>query len=198
MPGTVDGVLTSLVGGRVGVHEWARAPAGGATDVVTVRSGGVPDGPDRSADAVVLLLALHRADDVDDAFARVRGLLRPAGTLVLVTPSVATRSLADLRWRAALRPARRGPWRHRAALDDAGWLLAAADFALVGDDRVPYALPLPTAAEARRAVDLLPAAGLWPEDLGAPDRARLADDLARRAGRHCLLPVPLRRLVARR
>ncbi len=185
-------LLDSLVGTRVPVTAWAHAPVPAGGRVVT----GIEGGAD-SADAAVLVLVLHRTDDVDAAFARLRTLLRPAGTLVVVTPSVAVRTLDDLRWRSVLRAAHRGPWLHRSALDDVGWLLTAADFAVLGDDRLPYALPLPDAAAAHRAVDLLPAAGLWP-DLDAGTRARLADDLARRAGPGRRLPVPLRRLVARR
>lgn len=150
-----------------------------------------------AVDAVVLLLALHRVTDVDGAFAELRYVLRPGGTLVVVVPSLSVRSLEELRWRGALRPVHRGPWRHRAALDDAGWLLTAADFAVLADDRLPLALPLPDAAAARRAVDTLPVAGLWP-DLTPDVRDGLAAELARRAGPGTRLPVPLRRFVARR
>lgn len=81
--------------------------------------------------------------------------------------------------------------------DGAGWLLAAADFAVMGDDRVPFAVPLPHAATAVALLGDLTAAGLWPE-LPAAVRARLAGELARRAGPGRVLPVPMRRLVARR
>lgn len=177
--------------------DWGREPLPDGADVLSPGPGTAIVAPDDTADAVVLQLTLHRAEDVDGLFARVRSVLRPGGTLVVVTPSVAPRSMADLRWRGLLRPAHRGPWRHRAALDDAGWLLAAADFAVLGDDRAPYALPVPDADAAHRAVDLLPAAGLWPE-LDDATRTRLAEGIARRAGPRCRLPVPLRRLVGRR
>ncbi|GAA2535059.1 class I SAM-dependent methyltransferase [Pseudonocardia hydrocarbonoxydans] len=192
-------ILDALHGGDV--RGWAEAPVRHLDPVVLPR---VVDGRLHAdpvgrggAGAVVLLLALHRVIDVDAAFAELRYVLRPGGTLVVVTPSVAVRSVAELRWRGALRPVHRGPWRHRAALDDAGWLLSAADFAVLADDRLPLTLPLPDSAAARRAVDALPAAGLWP-DLTPDVRDGLAAALTRRAGPGSRLPVPLRRFVARR
>jgi SAM-dependent methyltransferase len=151
-----------------------------------------------SVDAVCLLLGLPVLPDLDAVFAEIRRVLRPAGTLVAVVPSVTLRSVAELQLAGLLRPVRRGAWPNRSGLDGAGWLLAAADFAVLGDDRVSFALPLPDAAAAARAVADLPAAGLWPPELAAPVRARLADELGRRAGPNRVLPVPLRRLVARR
>lgn len=197
MAGTADGVLDALTGARRPVAEWAREPLAPGSVLLEAAPGAPPAGAPNSADAVLLQLVLHRCDDVEAVFAATRSVLRPGGTLVIVTPSAVLRTFADLHWRSVLRPIRRGPWRHRSALDAVGWLLAAADFAVLGDDRAPYALPVPDAAAARRAADLLPDAGLWP-DLDAAVRTALADELARRAGPDVCLPVPLRRLVARR
>lgn len=197
--GVTEVFLDALDGGAA--RTWAAAPVRDLDPVLLPR---VVDGRldvdttvRGAAAGIVLLLVLHRTADVDAAFADLRRTLRPGGTLVVVTPSVSARSVADLRWRGVLRPVHRGPWRHRSALDDASWLLTAADFAVLGDDRVPFTLPLPDAAAARRAVDALPAAGVWP-DLAPDVRAELAERLAERAGPRCRLPVPLRRLVARR
>lgn len=150
-----------------------------------------------SVDGVALLLALPSLRDVDGMFAELRRVLRPGGTLVVVVPSAVPRSLAELRLAPLLSPVHRA-WQHRSALDRASWLLSAADFALLGDDRVSFALPVPDAAAARELVDALPRAGLWPPDLPADVRERVATGLARRAGRDRVLPLPLRRLVARR
>lgn len=190
-------MLTALTGGDA--LAWATAPLQGRVLLPRVDDGRLAPAPGgrNSADGIGLLLALHRVVDVDGMFAELRHVLRPGGTLVVVVPSVTLRSFDDLRWRSVLRPVRRGPWRHRAALDGASWLLAAADFAVLGDDRVPFTLPLPDADAARRAVEDLPAAGLWP-DLPGAVRAAMVAALAARAGPGCLLPVPLRRLVARR
>ncbi|MDN5929980.1 MAG: hypothetical protein L0I24_02735 [Pseudonocardia sp.] len=194
-----EGMLAELTGGDA--PAWATAPLQGLERVLLPRvdAGWLapPLAGRNSADGVGLLLALHRVVDVDGTFADLRHVLRPGATLVLVSPSMSTRSVEDLRWRSVLRPVRRGPWRHRAALDDASWLLTAADFAVLGDERVPFALPLPDAKAALRAIDALPAAGLWP-DLPGEARAELAAALVARAGPGCALPVPLRRLVARR
>ena len=197
MARTAGGVLDALTGGRRPVAEWAREPLAPGSVLLRPAHDAPPAGAPNSADAVLLQLVLHRCDDVEAVFAAARCVLRPGGTLVVVTPSAVLRTSADLRWRSVLRPVRRGPWRHRAALDAVGWLLVAADFAVLGDDRAPYALPVPDVDSARRAVDLLPDAGLWP-DLDGAARTALADRIARRAGPGAHLPVPLRRLVARR
>lgn len=207
---TTSGVLDGL-----GARTWVTSPVRDLDRVVTVHpngpalaltrgtdttygaSGALPLATD-AVDGVLLLFALPLVENVDDLFAGLRRVLRPAGTLLVVVPSVSTRSVADLRWRSTLRPAHRGPWLHRSALDDASWLLTAADFAVLGDDRVPFSLPLPDADAAERAVDDLPAAGLWPPALTADARAALRRSLVERAGPGQRLPVPLRRLVARR
>lgn len=164
--------------------------------VVRSHPGALPVGTD-ALDGITVR-GLHLVEDIDALFAELRRVLRPAATLVVVVPSVSVRSLNELRWRAVSRPVRRGPWPHRSALDDAGWLLAAADFAVIADDRVPFALPMPDAAAAHRAVATLPAAGFWPPGLPVDVTAGLAAELARRSGPGTVLPVPLRRLVARR
>jgi SAM-dependent methyltransferase len=153
--------------------------------------------PARSMDGVVLLLALPTLPRLDPVFAELRRVLRPGGTLVVVVPSASPGSWAELAVAPALRAVHRA-WPHRSALDRAGWLLAAADFAVLGDDRGAFALPVPDAAAALALAERLPAARLWPPDLPADVRAGAAARLARRAGPDRVLPVPLRRLVARR
>ncbi len=200
---------------RLAAADWATAPLRDAGAVGTLRpragslllhrgAGAARVAPSalpvatNAVDGLALLLALPVVDDVDGLFAELRRVLRPGATLVVVVPSVVVRSTADLRWRSALRPAHRGPWRHRSALDRAGWLLSAADFAVLGDDRVPFALPLPTSDTAGSAVDALTAAAVWPPGLGPDARAELTAALVEHAGPGRRLPVPLRRLVARR
>lgn len=186
-----SGALAGELAGRwVGVD---RAPGGGAGPVVAGRPGALPL-RDNAVDGAVLLLALPRLPDLDAVFAELRRVLRPSGTLVVVVPSASPRSLAELRTAAVHRTG----WTHRSALDRAGWLLAAADFAVLGDDRGAFTLPLPDAAAAHALVTDLPLAGWWPRDVPADVRERVAAGLARRAGPGQVLPVPLRRLVARR
>jgi SAM-dependent methyltransferase len=210
MADPVDAVLRSL-----GAAGWATAPVQGAGVPVTLAPGprglvlrGARGGADVAPDAlpvatngldgIALLLVLPVVDDPDRLFAELRRVLRRGATLVVVVPSVSVRSAADLRWRSTLRPAYRGPWLHRSGLDGAGWLLTAADFAVLGDDRVSFTLPLPDRAAAARAVADLTAAAVWPPGLGADERVALTSALGDRAGAGRSVPVPLRRLVARR
>jgi SAM-dependent methyltransferase len=169
------------------------APKPGGRPVVAGAATALPL-RDNAVDGAVLLLALPRLPDLDAMFAELRRVLRPTGTLVVVVPSASPRSLAELRTAAVHRTG----WTNRSALDQAGWLLAAADFAVLGDDRGAFTLPLPDAAAAHALVDDLPRAGWWPPDLPADVRERVAAGLVRRAGPGRVLPVPLRRLVARR
>jgi len=150
-----------------------------------------------SVDAVALLLALPSLPRLDPVFAELRRVLRPGGTLLVGVPSAAGGSWGERSASRLLRPVHRA-WPHRSALDHTGWLLAAADFSVMGDDRVAFALPIPDAAAALALAERLPAARLWPPDLPEDVRAGVAARLARRAGPDRVLPVPIRRLVARR
>jgi SAM-dependent methyltransferase len=151
-----------------------------------------------AVDGVALLLTLAVLPDLDAFFAELRRVLRPGGTLVVVVPSAVGRSAAELRLAPLLSPVHRSGWLHRSALDHAGWLLAAADFAVLSDDRATFTLPLPDAAAAHALVADLPRTGLWPPDMPDGVRVRVAGGLARRAKPGRTLPIPLRRLVARR
>lgn len=152
---------------------------------------------DNAVDGIALLLVLPRLPDLDAVFAELRRVLRPGGTLVAVVPSAAPRTLAELRLAPTLLPVHR-EWTHRSGLDRAGWLLTAADFAVLTDDRAAFTVPLPDGPTARSLVTDLPRAGLWPPDLPADVRDKVVDALVRRAGPGRRLPVPMRRLVARR
>lgn len=151
-----------------------------------------------SIDGVAILLALPHLAALDAVFAEVRRVLRPAGTLVVLVPSGSVRSIVELRYARLLAPVRTSGWTNRSALDRAGWLLHAADFAVLADERVPFVVPLPGADAAAQLVDELPRAGLWPSDLAADVLATLRRGLMERAGPGRVLPVPMRRLVARR
>lgn len=144
-------------------------------------------------DGAAVSLLLPRLPDVDGAFAELRRVLRPGATLVMLVPSMSPRTPAELRMAGLLGSVHRS-WTNRSGLDRAGWLLAAADFAVLSDDRRSFTLPLPDADAARTLAAELPVAGFWP--------SQVADDLpkrlAARAARGRVLPVPLRRLVARR
>lgn len=167
-----------------------RAP--GHTPVRQRLRGAAPGLPLRTngVDGLCLMLVLSGTADLDGLFTEVRRVLRPAGTLVVITPSASPRRPAEL----ALRAVHRTGWAHRSALDAVGWLLAAADFAVLSDERVPFSVPVPDETTARALARDLPDAGLWPPD-PAPDAGPA---LARVAGPGGRWPLPLRRVVARR
>jgi SAM-dependent methyltransferase len=189
-----------LLAGELGPDRWVGVDPVAGTEREGPFVQGLPDAVPLRAnavDAVALLLALPSLPDLDAVFAEVRRVLRPGGTLVVGVPSATAGSLTQLSSARLLRPVH-AQWRHRSALDRAGWLLAAADFSVLGDDRVPFALPLPDSAAALALAERLPAARLWPPELPEPVRAAAAARLARASGPGRVLPVPLRRLVARR
>jgi len=151
-----------------------------------------------AVDGVAVLMALPRLHDLDAVFAEIRRVLVPGGTLALLVPSASVRSVAELRGARLLEPVRRIPWANRSALDHTAWLLQAADFAVLGDDRVSFALPLPDAAAAMALVPELARSGLWPSGIPSDVLGAVTDRLVARAGPGRVLPMPLRRLVARR
>jgi SAM-dependent methyltransferase len=183
------------VGGWLGVDPAARPrgerPLVRAAPTALPLSGNAVDG-------VVLALALPVLPALDAVFAELRRVLRPRGTLVVVVPSGTPGSPAELRLAPLMSAVHRRGWTNRSALDSTPWLLAAADFAVLSNDRVTFTLPVPDATAAHALATDLPRARLWPPALPAAVRERAAAALARRAGPGRVLPVPLRRLVARR
>jgi SAM-dependent methyltransferase len=168
-----------LLAAELGPDRWLGVDAvGGAEEVGPFVRADPRELPLRAnaVDAIALVLALPDLPDLDAVFAEVRRVLRPGGTLLVAVPSATPGSLSELGTVRAVRPVH-ASWRHRSALDRAGWLLAAADFSVMGDERMPFALPLPDAAAALALAERL---------------------LARRAGPGRVLPIPLRRIVARR
>nr|WP_239028991.1 methyltransferase domain-containing protein [Pseudonocardia acidicola] len=162
----------------------------GTADAVPLRACAV--------DAVCLTLLLPLLENLDAVFAEIRRVLRPGGTLVALVPSATLRSWADLQDVGLLRAARRDGWPNRSGLDHASWLLAAADFAVLGDDRGSFQIPVPDAASAAQVVADLHTAGVWSPRASPGTRRALTARLAGSAGPGRVVPVPLRRLVARR
>lgn len=192
-----DGALATRLGpGRwIGVD--VAASAGAARPLLRARCTALPLRRN-GVDAVTLLLTLPVMADLDRVFAEIRRVLRPFGTVIALVPSASVRSWQEFRVRHLLAPVRDGPWPNRSALDHLGWIFASADFAVVADDRRRFDVPVPDAAAAQRLVTDLPAAGLWPPATAPDVRAAMFDELARLAGPDRVLPIPLRRVVARR
>ena len=161
MTSSVAPVLSRLADGRGRTAaDWATAPLADASRrsrscrtatascspgrTGTGRCGRLPIRTN-AVDGLCLTAVLAGTTDLDALFAEVRRVLRPAGTLVVVSPSAAVRSPGQLRLRAL----HRHGWANRSALDDVGWLLAAADFAVISDDRVAYGVDVPAATPTR-------------------------------------------------
>lgn len=173
-----------LVGqGTVIVH----SPADGTGAVVRARPGALPLA-DRTVPALVVGLIRPDLPDLDGLFTELRRVLRPHGLLTMLVPDGPPLGLRG----RGLRGRVRASWTQRSAVDHPDWLLAAADFAVMGHDQVVFAAP-DAIQDPGGHVDELCAAGLLPAALTAELRAGLAAQRAVQAGR-----VSLRRLVARR
>lgn len=152
--------------------------------------------------AVALDMCLPSLDGIDDLFAELRRVLRPAGTVAALVPlriGYGGASFGGPSWRSVEKALGGRPcFRNESARDHLHWLLAAADFAVLTDHRRTFRLPLPDGPAAVRAADALVDGGFWPRDLKPAwlDGARRA--LAARAGPGRSLPLRLRLVLARR
>ena len=169
--------------GHVTVHASPREPGA----VIRARPGTLPLS-DRSVPALVVGPVLPHVPDLDGVFAEFRRALRPHGLLTVLVPDGPRLGLRA----RGLRTRVRACWTRRSAVDHPDWLLTAADFAVMGDDRVVFHDP-EASGDPEAHVDALCAAGLLPRALPAGLRAELAAQRAVLSGR-----VALRRLVARR
>ncbi|GAA1859602.1 hypothetical protein GCM10009836_44780 [Pseudonocardia ailaonensis] len=172
MPG-LRGWITAAVPREARVVEVG--PAGGG--LVRCAGGIGPPGSlpvaTSDADVVVVAFALPCLERPQELLAEVRRVLRPAGSMVVVGPAPG-RSPAELR-RAPPRRTLRDGWACPTAVDHPGWMVAAADFAVLGDDRRVFEIP-------EAPADALAGAGL------CPPGAEVAGGF----------PMGVRRLVARR
>ncbi|WP_051343066.1 methyltransferase domain-containing protein [Pseudonocardia spinosispora] len=149
---------------------------------------------------LVATLCLPSVEPLDALFGEIRRVLRPSGTLSALVPSGSRRSPVDL---FSLRPVHRAlaghrGFRHTAARDHLGWLLTAADFAVLADQRRTFWLPVEARDAVPEIVSGLVAAGVWPPGLPAVRLERATAALERFAGPRRRLPIPLRLLVSRR
>ncbi len=153
-----------------------------------------------SISTLCLALCLPQLGAMDALFAELRRVLRAGGTVFAMVPSRPRATLTELRaWRALSRALGEGDgWPTASARDRLGWILAAADFAVLGDDRVTFWLPLPDVPSADALVDGLVAGLLWPSGVPAERVQRAKDVMRGRVGPDRHMPIPLRRVVARR
>jgi SAM-dependent methyltransferase len=147
-----------------------------------------------------LTLCLPIIAELDGLFGELRRVLRPAGTIAALVPSRPGRSLSELRaWlplRRALGPHAR--LRNDSARDHVGWLVTAADFAVLVEQRRLFWLALSDQADAQDTLTALMAVGVLPADIPAEPRQRAIAALAGQAGPGRGFPIPLRLLVGRR
>lgn len=152
--------------------------------VVRARPGALPLSG-RSVPALVVGPILPDLADLDGLFAEFRRVLRPHGLLTMLVPDGLPLGLRA----RGLRRSVRASWTHPSAVEHPDWLLTAADFAVMSDDRVVFR-DAEQVTDPHTHVDALRDAGLLPSALPV----ELRDELASHAdGR-----VALRRLVARR
>ena len=178
-PGATSRVRATVVAGRLVVEAGDSEPLW-----ITASPVALPLRT-RSVDRVAVPMLLPHLRDIDGLFAELRRVLAPHGLISVLVP--APRSFG---WGGgALRKAVRDAWRHRSAVEHPEWLAAAADFAVLADDRLDFTLD---GVEPSKGADELCAAGVYPPDL--PERARA--ELA--AHRSAVRTVRLRRVVARR
>ena len=93
-----------------------------------------------------------------------------------------------------MRRAVRAAWLHRSAIDHPEWLATAADFAVIGDDRLTFTTP--PDRPAREVVDAWCGSGLYPPALPVPVREQVA--ARHEADGRRPFGLALRRLVCRR
>lgn len=197
--GTRTAVVGRWVGADVDTEQLADAAAVGRGPLVRANPSRLPIAT-RSVAGLLLVLCLPRLYSFDALFAELRRVLQPGGTLVAMVPAKPSASLAEVRaWRLLSKTLGQGDgWPSRSARDHLGWVLAAADFAVLGDDRATFWLPLSDGESAGAFVDGLLAGPLWPAGI-TPERASRAKQLLlRRTGPGRRMPLPLRRMVARR
>lgn len=142
----------------------------------------------KSVGTLVVPLLLPVQEDLDGLFAELCRVLLPHGLLTMLVPANPSFGLDG---RRLAREVRRY-WRHRSAIDHPDWLATAADFAVLGDDRLRFTLD---AAADAATVDRLCAAGLYPPPLPPDVRARI---VAHHAQSGTSPRLVLRRITMRR
>lgn len=191
----VDGPVLELRGAaedRVSIRLLGSGTALAEADRLPVRTNALA--------GVRATMCLPALGPLDGLFAELRRVLRPTGTVAALVPSRPGGPLTAPRaWRPLnLALAGHPGFRHESARDHLSWLLTAADFAVLADQRRTFWVPIPDRDSAARAVAALVPAGVWPPEVG-PERVRRAmAGLARYAAPGRRLPIPLRLLVGRR
>lgn len=183
------------VGVDVSASELAAAVAAGRGPLVQARADALPFG-DGAVDAVCSAMALQVVTPLDGVLAEIRRALQPGGVLVALVPDrLGVSPRGWLGWALVLRAlgVTSQPWPNPHACDGLAGILARHGFAVVSTARRTFPFPLDTAESAALLVDSLYLPGISADRVAA---AKHTLGTRVRPGRS--LPLPLRRVVARR
>lgn len=182
------------VGIDLGRGELAMAAAAGRGPLVRARADGLPVA-DGAVAAVCAAMSLQVVTPLPEVLAEVHRVLRSGGLLAALVPSrlgFSPHGWGWVRLFAALGLTGQ-PWPNPRACEDLPATLAAHSFEIVSSQRRTFWYPLHTAEDAALLVD-----GLYLPGVGTDRVAAARRRLGSRARPGRGLPLPLRRVLARR
>ncbi|WP_019810814.1 class I SAM-dependent methyltransferase [Saccharomonospora halophila] len=183
------------VGVDLSAGELAAAVAAGRRPVLLARADALPFG-DGAVDAVCAAMALQVVTPLTRVLAETERILRPGGVLVALVPARLRPSPRGwLEWARVLRALgiTNQRWPNPRACDGLADVLSRHGFAVVSSEHRTFPFPLDSSDSAALLVDSLYVPGISMDRVAAAKRA-----LGSRARPGRSLPVPLRRVVARR
>lgn len=150
---------------------------------------------DRSVDVVCAAMSLQVLTPLNRVLAEISRILRPGGSLIALIPANGGGPPAVLAWGRVFAALRiwAVPWPNPDLIAAPARQLAARELRIVADDRHTFCLNLTRPDEVALAIDGLYLPNHTDADLTAARRR-----LRRLAPRGLRLPLPLRRIIARR
>lgn len=183
------------VGVDLSADELAAAATAGRGPLVRARADVLPVA-DGAADAVCAAMSLQVVTPLVDALAEIIRVLRPGGLLVALVPARPGVTLRGwLGWARVLRAlgVTSQPWPNPDACDGLAKLLSRHGFTLISSERRSFRFPMQGADSAALLVESLYLPGTSAERIATAEQV-----LASWARPGRWLPLPLRRVVARR
>lgn len=175
--------------------ELATAAAAARGPLVRARADALPL-PSAAAQAICAAMCLQVVTPLAGVLDEIARILRPGGVLVALVPArLGLSPRGWVRWAQILRAAgiTHQRWPNPHACDRVGTVLARDGFEIVSNQRHIFRFPLHSAESAAVLIDSLYLPHTDPDRIVAAKRA-----LGRRARSGRTLPLPLRRVVARR
>lgn len=182
------------VGMDVSAGELTEAAAASRQPLVQARANALPLG-DGAADAVCAAMALQVVTPLTDVLAEIARVLRPGGVLAALVPAgLGFSPRGWLGWARVLRAlgVAGQPWPNPDACDGVAAVLARHGFRVLSSERRTFAFPIDTDESATLLID-----SLYLPDTNS-DRIATAKHTLGSSGPGRSLPLPLRRVVARR